>query len=268
MESTSATTATSDAQVLDLLRRQGGMSVAEVAQAMRVTATAVRQRLTRLMDQELIERRVAAVLDNGTGVRDNGTGVGENGTGVGDNGIGVRAGRGRPSHRYTLTEKARRQSGNNFSDLAIVLWDEIRGVKDQEVRRGLLERIASAMATMYRDRVTGSTLAARMESLKQLFGERRVPLEISSDGQEQDWLVTGSDVTLTGEAPSPSAATPDAMTQLPLLTVTECPYPELAEKDRGICAVEKMLFAKLLEQPVRLTQCRLDGHACCQFQTN
>ena len=50
--------------------------------------------------------------------------------------------------------------------------------------------------------------------------------------------------------------------------MAECPYPELAEKDRGICAVEKMLFAKLLEEPVRLSQCRLDGHSCCQFETN
>jgi DeoR family transcriptional regulator, suf operon transcriptional repressor len=210
------------------------MSVADVARAMGVTATAVRQRLTRLMDQQLIERRVAAVLDDGTEAR---------------------AGRGRPSHRYSLTEKARRQSGNNFTDLAVVLWDEIRAVKDQEVRRGLLERIASAMAAMYRDRVTGGTLAARMESLKQLFGERRVPLDISGHCSDDGSL---------GSAVETSAVS----SQLPLLTVTECPYPELAEKDRGICAVEKMLFAKLLEQPVRLTQCRLDGHDCCQFQTN
>ncbi|HEY1602180.1 MAG TPA: MarR family transcriptional regulator [Pirellulales bacterium] len=226
--------ATSDAQLLDLLRRRGGMSVSEVAEAMGVTATAVRQRLTRLMDQQLIERRVAAVLDGDTEAR---------------------AGRGRPSHRYSLTEKARRQSGNNFTDLAVVLWDEIRAVKDQEVRRGLLERIASAMAAMYRDRVTGATLAARLESLKELFGERRVPLDFSDDRSDD-------------ESPGPAVETSVARSQLPLLTVNECPYPELAAKDRGICAVEKMLFAKLLEQPVRLTQCRLDGHDCCQFQTN
>ena len=93
------------------------MSVTEVAGATRVTATAVRQRLTRLMGLGLVERELA-IADGG------------------------RAGRGRPCHRYSLTEKARRQAGNNFPDLAIVLWHEIRGVKDQEIRRGLLERIA------------------------------------------------------------------------------------------------------------------------------
>ena len=152
--SATGTVATSDGQVLDLMRRHGAMSVTEVARATRVTATAVRQRLTRLMNLGLVDREVQISADGG------------------------RAGRGRPSHRYSLTEKARRQAGNNFPDLAIVLWDEIRHVKDQEVRRGLLERIASAMAAMYRDRVHGPTLAARMESLRALFGERRVPLDV------------------------------------------------------------------------------------------
>jgi DeoR family suf operon transcriptional repressor len=213
------------------------MSVTEVATATRVTATAVRQRLTRLMGQGMIERGASP------------------------------AGRGRPSHRYSLTEKARRQAGNNFSDLAIVLWDEIRAVKDQEVRRGLLERIATAMADVYRDRVQGATLAARMEALKRLFGERRVPLEIHgvADGEPSNGPGPESLAT-TAHATQHRAA--DGMHPLPMLTVAECPYPELAEKDRGICAVEKMLFAKLLEQPMRLTQCRLDGHSCCQFQTN
>jgi predicted ArsR family transcriptional regulator len=217
-------TATSDGQVMDLMRRHGAMSVTQVARATSVTATAVRQRLTRLMSLGLIEREVATPN-------------------------GGRASRGRPGHRYSLTEKARRQAGNNFPDLAIVLWDEIRGVKDPEVRRGLMERIASAMAVMYRDRVRGSTLSARMESLKSLFGERRVPLDVNLAGPGDE------------RSGTPSAA-------LPLLTVSECPYPELAEKDRGICAVEKMLFSKLLEQPVRLSHCRLDGHSCCQFETN
>jgi predicted ArsR family transcriptional regulator len=230
--------ATSDGQMLDLLRHNGAMSVAEMAQATRVTATAVRQRLTRLMGQGLIERgRVSA------------------------DETGVRAGRGRPSHHYSLTEKGRRQAGNNFPDLAIVLWDEIRGIKDQEVRRGLLERIATALAGMYRDHVSGSTLTARMESLKRLFGERRVPLSISTaEGRDAN---ASDDRAGRGES-----AAEHSSSQLPLLTVAECPYPELAEKDRGICAVEKMLFAKLIDHPLRLSQCRLDGHDCCQFETN
>ena len=204
----STVTETSDATLVDLLRRQGPMSVSEVARVTEVTATAVRQRLTRLMSQGMIERDVD------------------------------RSGRGRPSHRYSVSEKARRQVGTNYGDLALLLWEQIRSVKDIEIRRGLLQRIAEAMAGMYRGQVHGATTAARMESLKDLFAERRVPLEVNVEGE------------------------------LPVLTVLDCPYPELAEKDRGICAVEKMMFAELLDAPVRLSQCRLEGHTCCQFETN
>jgi predicted ArsR family transcriptional regulator len=199
---------TSDARVLELLRQRGAMSIAEVAHASEVTATAVRQRLTRLIGQGLVERDVA------------------------------RAGRGRPSHRYSLTEKARRQVGSNFADLAMVLWEEIRSVADPEVRRGLLQRVAGALARMYEDRIDGHDLSSRMEGLKAVFDDRQIPLKLE--------------------------ATPAG----PMLTVVDCPYAELAEKDRGICAVEKMLFAELLHTPLRLDMCRLDGHTCCQFQSN
>lgn len=204
----STVTETSDSQLLELLRRRGAMSVTELAEATDVTATAVRQRLTRLMGQGLVEREA------------------------------TRAGRGRPSHRYSISAKGRRQAGTNYADLAIMLWEQIRAVEDPELRRGLLQRIATAMAEQYARQVQGPTPAARMEALKKLFAERRVPLEVDGDGE------------------------------FPILTVLDCPYPELAEKDRGICAVEKMLFAELLETPLKLSQCRLEGHTCCQFETN
>ncbi|MGE0605650.1 MAG: helix-turn-helix transcriptional regulator [Pirellulales bacterium] len=200
---------TSDEQVLDLLRKSGSLSVAELMSLTSVTATAVRQRLSRLLLQGMVERQTE---------RANG-------------------GRGRPSHRYTLTEKARRQAGSNYADLAMVLWDEIRGIKDIDIRRGMLSRLALAMAAMYRDQVSGQTLAARMESLANLFAQRGIPLAQSG------------------------------ASDLPILTVVDCPYPDLAARDRGICAVEKMLFAELLNHDIHLSQCRLDGHACCEFST-
>ena len=97
---------TSDAQVLELLRRQGAMSIAQLVEAQQVTANAVRQRLNRLMGQGLIERRAE------------------------------KSGRGRPGHVYQLTTKAQQQSPNNFGDLATVLWQELRNVRDPEIRRG------------------------------------------------------------------------------------------------------------------------------------
>lgn len=200
----------SDAGLMDLLREAGSLGIAELAAAMHVTATAIRQRLVRLMAEGLIERDLA------------------------------KTSRGRPSHRYRLTEKGIRQSGSNFADLAIALWQEIRQIKDPEVRSGLLRRIAQAMAGTYGGKVSGRTTAERMEGVRQLLAERKVPFVVEEKSG-----------------------------QLPVLTALACPYPTLAEQDRGICAVEKMLFTELLGTPVRLTECRLDGtSSCCRFQTS
>ena len=198
----------SDVTILDLLRQRGGMSVAELSEATEVTQTAVRQRLSRLLAQGLIERRAR------------------------------RVGRGRPSHRYRLTEAGRRKVGANFGDLAVVLWEEIRAIEDPEVRRGLIQRLAVRLAERYGLEVEGSTVSDRMESVARLFGQRDVPFAVNRDG---------ADVELQALA---------------------CPYPDLAEQDRTICAMEKMLFDELLGRTVRLSACRFEGSDCCTFTTH
>ena len=198
----------SDIALLDLLRKSGPLSVAQLGRAMQVTATAVRQRLTRLLTQKDIERATEKMS------------------------------RGRPVHRYGLTEKGRRRAGANFADLAIALWQEIREIKDPEVRRGLLQRISRRLATLYASRIHGSSLEERMESLAELFRERRIPFEV------------------------------ERTNDLPVLRATACPYPELAEQDRTVCSMERILFSELLGENVRLSNCRLDGHNCCTFESS
>ena len=197
-----------DGVLLDLLRQGDGMTVAELSLAMDVTGTAVRQRLARLQAAELIQREA------------------------------IRAKRGRPSHRYVLTEKGRRQTGANFADLAMALWREIGAIRDPEIRRGLLKRISGRMAELYDTQIDGETVTARMEAVAALFRERSVPFSVNGS---QD---------------------------LPVLTALACPYPELAEQDRTICAMERMLFSEVLGEQVRLSQCRLDGESCCTFELN
>lgn len=82
---------TSDAGLLDLLRTTGPLGVSEMADAMEVTPTAVRQRLVRLLSQNAIQREATS------------------------------HGRGRPKHRYWLTEKGLGLTGSNFTDLAVAL---------------------------------------------------------------------------------------------------------------------------------------------------
>ena len=208
-------TESSDIGILDLLRKAGPLGVSQLSGAAGVTATAVRQRLTRLMAQGLVDREA------------------------------TRAGRGRPSHRYRLTEKGRRQSGANFADLALALWQEVRGIEDPEVRRGLLQRIAKTMAKMYGTQVTGATTADRMQAVSRVFAERNVPFEVGM-----------------------SAAGDGESVSLPVLTALACPYPDLAEQDRTICAMERMMLGELVGGPLKLAECRLDGESCCKFVGN
>jgi predicted ArsR family transcriptional regulator len=195
----------SDVAILDILRKQDSATVAELAACMQVTSTAIRQRLTRLMAQGHIDR------------------------------VTVRAGRGRPSHRYVLTKQGRRKTGSNFADLATALWHEIREISDVEVRRGLLQRVAKRLADEYRPRIRGETMEERMDSLAELFAQLQIPFEVDGSGD------------------------------LPILTALACPYPDLAEQDRSICSMERMLFSELLDDKVRLAKCRLDGDQCCTF---
>lgn len=196
----------SDADLLDLLRIAGPLRVTEMAEAMEVTATAVRQRLVRMLSRGFIQREA------------------------------IRTGRGRPRHNYYLTEKGLRQTGSNFTDLAVALWREVRTVNDPELRRDLLRRIARALASGYADQIRGETPAERMESLRELLSQRRIPMSV------------------------------DELQGRTTLTSHACPYPSLAENDRDICSMEQMMFSELLGADVNLTRCRLDGQGECQFQ--
>lgn len=197
---------TSDVGVLDLLRKHGPLSVAQLTATMEVTATAVRQRLTRLLAQGDIERESQKLS------------------------------RGRPVHRYQLTEKGRRRAGANFADLAIALWQEIREIKDPEVRRGLLQRIGGRLATFYAARIHGSTTEEKLQSLAALFRERQIPFDV------------------------------ERRNDLPLLQARACPYPDLAEQDPTVCSMERLMFSELVGENLRLSNCRLDGHTCCTFE--
>src|SRR5690606_19331750 len=69
-----------DRQLLDALRRQESMNVAELVEAMGVTATAVRQRIDRMLEMGLIQRAK------------------------------ISGGRGRPSYSYMLSSTGQREA--------------------------------------------------------------------------------------------------------------------------------------------------------------
>lgn len=195
-----------DDRLLDCLRRRQSATVGELVEVLGVTATAVRQRLTRMLEAGYIDRTTE------------------------------RQGRGRPIHRYKLTQDGARASGDNYADLAMTLWQEIRSVSDPEFRKGLLRRIARRLTDRYAQQVEGGTADERMESLASVMNEREVLFDV------------------------------DRSRGLPVLTARACPYPDLAAQDRSICAMERMLFSEMVGEPLRLAECRFDGASCCTFE--
>ncbi|HEY1065819.1 MAG TPA: MarR family transcriptional regulator [Pirellulales bacterium] len=200
------TSSSPDADLLGRLRRHGPLTVQQLTKALEVTPTAVRQRLQRLMASGLIQRELRP------------------------------RGRGRPSHQYGLTEKAKRRSGADFSDLATVLWQTMAGLTP-ELREQLLEQTAERLASRYRGEVHGVALEGRLDAMRQVLAEHGMEFEVER--------------------------TP----RLSVLKTSDCPYPDLAQGDRSICEMEQRLFSKILERNVQLAECRLDGHACCRFET-
>ncbi len=146
-------TETSDQSVLDRMRIEGAVSISDLVEYLGVTATAVRQRLNRLMGQGLIERTAE------------------------------KQSRGRPSHAYSLTSKGVREAGTNYPDLAVILWQEIIQIKDKEIRKQTLSNITSRLTDLYRSQITGDSLTERMQSVASLMRDRNIPFQVDETGQ-------------------------------------------------------------------------------------
>lgn len=196
----------SDGEFLNELHRIGPTTVQDICVAVGVTATAIRQRLCRLQGQGFVSREL------------------------------VRSGRGRPHYVYRISDKGLRQLGDNYGDLALILWREIRNITDLAIREQITSRIRSALVSRL-GTFSDVLLQDRMKHLGNALQNRGYDVEVGS-----------------------------AAGTLPILRENNCPYQELAEEDRGICGLEREVFEQALGTEVRLTHCCLDGHHCCEFE--
>ncbi|GIX03407.1 MAG: transcriptional regulator [Planctomycetaceae bacterium] len=195
-------------QFLRVLHDLREASIQDLCRALKVTATAVRQRLHRLESMGMVER------------------------------LTVRGGRGRPYHRYVLTPIGRRELGDNYPELILLLWEEILRLQPTSVRQQVLQRIEDRLAQRYGLAVHGQEWSHRMEQLARILAERGFSAEVIRE-----------DCDL-----------------LPRLREHHCPYQELAEVDGTICEVEQNVFARIVGAPLVLTQCCRQGDHVCEFR--
>ena len=127
------------------------MTIAAMVQILGVTPTAVRNRLSRLIDSGMVERQAEG------------------------------GGRGRPRFRYQASPEAHKRLGQNYADLALALWDELmHAVEDRKLRRVLFGRVTDKLAQQYRSEVQGDEWQGRMVQLGGVLAGRGIEAEVTN----------------------------------------------------------------------------------------
>ena len=196
-----------DRQILEHLHQATGGDVQSLCEVLGVTRTAIRQRIGRLESAGFVLSELQGQL------------------------------RGRPRHLYRVTPEGLHELGENYRELAVVLWEAITGYEDSAVRESLIGRVQNGLAERFRRQLIGcESIDDRLDHLAD---------EMKSSGFNVESDHSGG---------------------LRILRETSCPFPMLAAVDEAICQVERRVLEQVLGAPVQFrSRCR-DGHGCCEFQ--
>ncbi len=144
-------------QILDYLRRQGRATVKDLDAHLGLTSTGVRQHLTVLEREGLVEAQEE------------------------------RGHVGRPALVYRLTTKGDGIYPKKYDQLANVLLEEVRDLAGSQALQTLLRRVADRFAEPYQTRLDGKPLASRVDEAARIIRERGSEAECVQDGD--DWLI-------------------------------------------------------------------------------
>ena len=133
---------TSDRNFLDQLHRLGSGTIQELCDLVGVTATAVRQRLVRLQGQGLVARTM------------------------------IRNGRGRPYFVYQVSEAGLNQLGENYGDLALILWQEMQSIEEPILRKRVVHKVRAALVKRYGQADRARPLIERLQQLQAKLSDR------------------------------------------------------------------------------------------------
>lgn len=196
-----------DREILTHLHRNNGADVQELCELLGVTRNAIRHRITRMAAAKLISESQESQS------------------------------RGRPKNVYRVTDDGLHALGEDYRELAVVLWEAIVGLNDSDVKQQLISRVQDRLADRFRHKLVQTD--SPDSRLDQLVDEMKASgFNVESDHSEL----------------------------LPVLRETNCPFPMLADVDETICQVERRVLEQVLGASVEFkNRCR-DGHHCCEFQ--
>ncbi len=141
-------------QILEYLQRQGRATVKELGTLLGLTSTGIRQHLTVLERDGLVDAREE------------------------------RGRVGRPTLVYSLTDKADALFPKTYDALATILLEEVRATEGNERLHELLHKVAERMAEPYAERVHGKPLPERVRETARILEEQGCLVDVRQDGSE------------------------------------------------------------------------------------
>ncbi len=141
-------------QILDYLRRHGRGTVKELGQLLGLTSTGIRQHLTVLERDNLVEAREE------------------------------RGRVGRPTLVYSITATADALFPKAYDQLLSVLLEEMRATVGNEQIYQILQRVAGRLAEPHLDRLSGQTLDQRVKTAAEVLERQGCVTEVSQENDE------------------------------------------------------------------------------------
>jgi len=141
-------------QILDYLRRHGRGTVKELGQLLGLTSTGIRQHLTVLERDSLVEAREE------------------------------RGRVGRPTLVYSITATADALFPKSYDQLLSVLLEETRATVGNEQIYQILQRVAGRLAEPHLDRLSGQTLDQRVKTAAEVLEGQGCVTEVTQENDE------------------------------------------------------------------------------------
>lgn len=141
-----------DRDLLMALRSVEVAGVGELTKILKVTATAVRQRVERLLELGLIQREK------------------------------IVSGRGRPTFKYQLTQDGLRRTSVNATKLAEAMWQEIIALEDEQIRKDLISSVASRLGKQIASEISfnDASFEMKMQLLSQSMASSQMDTTVKT----------------------------------------------------------------------------------------
>jgi DeoR family suf operon transcriptional repressor len=147
-------------------------------------------------------------------------------------------GRGRPRNVYSLTDRGLALFPRHYDELTHTLLHEILLTEGPQKVQLLLERMSQRLAAQYSGQIESIGPEERARELIELLNAKGILAEVHANSKGF------------------------------VFQEYNCPYYELARQYRAICDMEQGMISHVLQQPVALVACSLDGHHGCHFSVD